>query len=95
MACSSCVWVCARVSILFCTSLFVVLTAVVMSAMLSVVASSRTYNFVAKPAVVSSRQLVIPCNTSSIWVMCFLVRCMVESFAIKWDLFVLTAEAIS
>jgi hypothetical protein len=62
----SLVYVTAKFSIFFCTSLFVEFTAEVISAMLSVVTSSRTYNFVSKPAVVSSRQLVIPCNTPSI-----------------------------
>jgi hypothetical protein len=68
---------------------------VVISAMFSVVISSRTSSLVSRPAVVLSRQPVISCSALSICWMCFLVRCMVESFAIRWDLLTFTAEAIS
>ena len=61
-------WVCvyARFSIFFCTSLFVEFTAVVISAMFSVVISSRTSSLVSRPAVVLSRQPVISCSILSI-----------------------------
>jgi hypothetical protein len=55
----SLVCVSARFSMFFYTSLFEELTAVVISAMLSVVISSRTCSFVSRPAVVLSKQPVI------------------------------------
>jgi hypothetical protein len=62
----SLVCVYARCSMFFCTSLFAEFTAVVISAMFAVVISSKTYNFVSRPAVVLSRQFVISCSTRSI-----------------------------
>jgi hypothetical protein len=91
--CLACVY--ATCSIFYCIDLIYVLTAVVISAIFSVVMSSNTFNLISSPSVVRSKHPVISYNILSIYVMCFLVRCIVESLAIRWDLFIFTAVAIS
>jgi uncharacterized MnhB-related membrane protein len=65
-----------------CISLNDVLTAVVSSAILSVMISSSTFILVSNPSVVLSRHPVMSWRIASIYVMCLRVWCIVVSFAI-------------